>query len=91
MLENYFFQYSSVLFDNRFELNNDLKAIVEMTRPNIRPEQLAKVLNCKLMHCGAKFSMLRKFLVKDHHFSPENVWKYLALDINKSLSKSLSF
>jgi len=28
------FQYISVLFGNRFELNNDLKAIVEMTRPN---------------------------------------------------------
>ena len=28
------FQHSSVLFDNRFELNNDLKAIVAMTRPN---------------------------------------------------------
>ena len=28
------FQYGSVLFDNRFELNNDLKATVEMTRPN---------------------------------------------------------
>ena len=27
------FQYSSFLFDN-----NDLKAIVEMTRPNISPE-----------------------------------------------------
>ena len=28
------FQYSSVLFDNRFELNNDLNAIVETTLPN---------------------------------------------------------
>ena len=28
------FQYSSVFFDNRFELNSYLKAIVEMTRPN---------------------------------------------------------
>jgi len=27
------FQYSSVLFDNQFEMNNDRKAIVEMTRP----------------------------------------------------------
>jgi len=33
MLGNYF-SIVSVLFDNRFELNNDLKAIVEMTRPN---------------------------------------------------------
>jgi len=32
------FQYSYALFDNRFELNSDLKAIVEMTRPNISPE-----------------------------------------------------
>jgi len=35
MLYNYF---SSVFFDNRFGLNNDLKAIVYMTRPNISPE-----------------------------------------------------
>jgi len=32
------FQHNPVLFDNRFELNNDLKAIVEMTLPNISPE-----------------------------------------------------
>ena len=32
------FQYSYALFDNRFELYSDLKAIVEMTRPNISPE-----------------------------------------------------
>jgi len=35
------FQYSYVFFDNRFELNGGLKAIVEMTRPNISPEQHA--------------------------------------------------
>jgi len=33
------FQYSSVLFDNRFELNNDLQAIGEIIRPNISPKQ----------------------------------------------------
>jgi len=32
------FQYSYSLFDNRFELNSDVKAIVEMTRPNISAE-----------------------------------------------------
>jgi len=32
------FQYNYALFDNRVELNSDLKAIVEMTRPNISPE-----------------------------------------------------
>jgi len=32
------FQYSYFLFDNRFELNSDIKAIVEMTRPNISAE-----------------------------------------------------
>jgi len=31
------FQYSYALFDNRFELNSDLKAIVEITPPNISP------------------------------------------------------
>jgi len=29
--------------------------------------------------------MLGKLLAKDRHFSPKNVWKYLALYENKSL------
>jgi len=49
---------SSVLFDNRFELNNDLKTIVEMTRPNKHQSrtvgQIVK-LPSDFMHCGAKF------------------------------------
>jgi len=32
------FQYRYALFHNRFELNSDLKAVVEMSRPNISPE-----------------------------------------------------
>jgi len=40
------FQYSSVLFDDRFELNSDLETIVEITRLNISPELHAKLLNC---------------------------------------------
>jgi len=28
--------------------------------------------------------MLRKLLAKGHHFSPDNVWKYLASYVNKS-------
>jgi len=47
------------------------------------------------MHCGAcqatlctSFSMLRKVLVKDRHFSLDNVGKYLALYVNKSLNHS---
>jgi len=50
-------QYSSVLFGNRFELNNDLKAIVEMARPNKHHSrtvgQLVK-LPSNFMLCGAK-------------------------------------
>jgi len=50
--------YSSVLFDNRFELHNDLKAIVEMTRPNKHQSrtmgQIVK-LPSNFMHCEAKF------------------------------------
>jgi len=44
------------------------------------------------MQCGVKFSMLRKLLANDRHFSPDNVWKYLALHVNtvNRLSKSLS-
>jgi len=52
------FQYSSVLFDNRFKLNNDLKAIVEMTRPNKHQSrtvgQIVK-LPRNVMQCGAWF------------------------------------
>jgi len=29
--------------------------------------------------------MLGKLLAKDRHFSPKNVWKYLALYVNKPL------
>jgi len=75
------FQYSSVLFDNRFELNNDLKAIVEMTWPNKHQSRTAGQivkLPSNFMHCGAKFSMLHKLLANDRHFSPD---KYLAISI----------
>jgi len=70
-------QYSSFLFDDRFELNSDLKAIEEMTRPNISPELYAKLLNCQATSCSLErsFSMLRKLWAKDRHFSPTNVWK----------------
>jgi len=58
------FQYSSVLFDNRIELNSGLKAIVEMTRSNISSQLHAKLpsnfmhkffskLPSNFMHCGA--------------------------------------
>jgi len=52
------FQYSSVLFDNRFERNNDLKSIVEMTRPNKHQSRTVGQiveLPSNFMHCGAKF------------------------------------
>jgi len=80
-------QYSSVLFGGRFELYSDQKAIVELTRPNISPELYAKLLNYQATSCTVERSlnMLRKLLAKDPHFSPENVWKYLSLYVNKSL------
>ena len=58
-----------------------------MTRPNISPELHAKLLNCQATSCNVerRFSMLGKLLAKDRHFSPDNVWKYLALDVNESL------
>ena len=70
-----------------FKLNNDPKAIVENTRPNISPELYAKFLNCQATSCTVKrsFSMLGKLLAKDRHFSQNNVCKYLALYVNKSL------
>ena len=60
------FQYSSVLFDDRFELNSDLNTIVEMTRLNISPELHTKLLNCQATSCSVErsFSMLRKLLAK---------------------------
>ena len=72
---------------HRFKLNRDLKATVEMTRPNINPELYAKLLNCQATSCTVQrsFSMLGKLLAKDRHFSPNNVCKYLALYVNKSL------
>jgi len=58
-----------------------------MTRPNISPELYAKLLNCQGTSCTVEqsSSMLRKLLANDRHFSLDNVWKYLALDVNKSL------
>jgi len=53
------FQYGSVLFDDRFELNNDRKAIVEMTPSNISPQLYVKLLNYQATSCTS-FSMLRK-------------------------------
>jgi len=81
-------QYSSVLFDNRFELNNDLKAIVKLpVQTNISPEFQAKLLNCQATSCSVErsFRMLPKLLAKDQYFSPDNVWKYLASYVNKLL------
>ena len=65
---------------HRFKLNSDLKAIVEMTRPNIISELYAQLLNCQATSCTVErsFSMLGKLLAKDRHFSPNNVRKYLA-------------
>jgi len=45
------FQYSSALFDNRIELNSDLKSIVEITRSNISPQLHAKLFNCQKTLC----------------------------------------
>jgi len=89
----YTFDFSSdpagiqLYLDHRFELNCDLRAIVEMTRPNISPELYAKLLNCQATSCTVErsFSMLNKLLAKDRHFSTQNVWKYLAIYVNRSL------
>jgi len=58
-----------------------------MALPNISPELYAKLLKCQAISCSVEgsFSMLRKLLAKDRHFSPDNVWKYLALYLDKSL------
>jgi len=50
------FLYSSVLFDNRIELNSDLKVIVEMTWSNISPQLHAKFLNCQATSCTVEFA-----------------------------------
>ena len=72
---------------HRFELNSDLKTIVDMTRPNISPKVYAQLLNCQATLCTMErsFTMLGKLLAKDRHFSPNNVCKYLALYVNKLL------
>jgi len=50
------FQYSSVFFDNRIELNSDLKAIVEMTLSNISPQLHAKLFNCQETLCTVELA-----------------------------------
>ena len=50
------FQYSSVLFHNRIELNSDLKAIVDMTRSHISPQLYAKLLNRQETSCTVELT-----------------------------------
>ena len=68
------FHYSSVLFDDRFELDSDLKIIIEMTRLNISPELHIKLLNCQATSCSVErsFDMLRKLLAKNRYFWSDN-------------------
>jgi len=59
-----------------------------MTQPNKHQsrtvDQIDK-LPSNLCTVERSFSMLCKLLANDRHFSPDNVWKYLALCVNKSL------
>jgi len=77
----------NLCLDHQFELNSDLKAFVKMIRPNISPELCAKLLNCQATPYTVEgsFRMLGNLFAKDRHFSPKNIWKYLALYVNKSL------
>ena len=74
----------NLYLDHRFELKSELKAIVEMTRPNISPEPYPKLSNCQAKSCTVEksFSVLGKLLAKDCHFFSKNVWKYLTLYVN---------
>jgi len=40
------------------------------------------------MRCGAKFKVATQTAGKDRHFSPDNLWKYLTLYVNKSLQQT---
>ena len=72
--------------NHRLELNSDLKAIVNMSNTNVSPALYAKHLQCEATSCSVErsFSMLGKLLVKDCQFAQDNVWKYLALYVNKT-------
>jgi len=45
--------------------------------------QIAKKLPCSMER---SFSMLRKLLAKDRHFSPDNAWKLFSIACKKSLA-----
>ena len=70
--------------DHRFELKSELKAIVEMARPNISPEPYPKLSDCQATSWTVEksFSGLGKLLAKHCHFFSKNVWKYLTLYVN---------
>ena len=72
--------------NHRLELNSDLKAIVNMSNTNVSPALYAKLLQCQATSCSVErsFSMLGKLLAKDRKFAQDNVWKYLALYVNKT-------
>lgn len=72
--------------NHRLELNSDVKAIVNMSNSNVSPALYAKLLQCQATSCSVErsFSMLGKLLAKDRQFDQDNVWKYLALYVNKT-------
>ena len=92
-MKGYTFEFDSdparikLYLAHRLELNSDLKAIVEMTRRSISLELYVKLLNCQATSSAVErsSSMPGKLLAKDCHFSPNNVCKYLALHVDKSL------
>ena len=72
--------------NHQLELNSNLKAIVNMSSTNVVPALYAKLLQCQATSCSVErsFSMLGKLLAKDRQFAQGNVWKYLALYVNKT-------
>ena len=61
-----------------------------MTRPNKHQSRtVGQIVKLPATSCSVErsFSMLRKLLAKDRHFSPDNVWKYFAITlyVNESL------
>ena len=59
---------------------NDVKIIVELSRPDIPPALYAKLLQCQ--PTSASFSLLKSFLRPNRNFADANIEHYMKLYFN---------
>ena len=63
---------------------NDVKIIVELSRPDIPPALYVKLLQCQPTSASVKrsFSLLKLFLCSNRNFADANIEQYMKLYFN---------